>query len=140
MNTLLRWLFTRRGKNAGLLLLRLFAGGTLLPHGLQKLDNFDTLKTTFANPLGLGSELSLVLITSVEIGGSILIMLGLLTRPAAFAAAFGMFVAAFLSNPAGYDKDSSQLPLLLMGIFLALIITGAGSYSLDEPIRRKLSR
>lgn len=131
-------LFTLAGANAGLLLLRLFAGAMLLPHGIQKAQNFTALSSTFADPIGLGSKFSLVLIISAEIGGSILVMTGLLTRMAALAVAFGMFVAAFLSYPGPFTMKSSETPLLYMGMFSVIIIAGAGKYSIDNALRHRL--
>ncbi|MCC8035567.1 MAG: DoxX family protein [Rikenellaceae bacterium] len=127
-------LFASRGKSAGLLILRLFAGGILLPHGIQKIENYNALSHSFPDPIGLGSTLSFILILLTETVGSVFVILGLLTRPAALAVSLGMFVAAFLSSPDGFSSQSSQLPLLLMGVYLSLIFSGAGRYSLDGAI------
>ncbi|MCD8102438.1 MAG: DoxX family protein [Alistipes sp.] len=130
--------FTARGHDAGILLLRLFAGGLLIRHGIQKVENFDALSTTFADPVGMGSKLSLILIILAEIGGSALVVLGLLTRPAALAVVFGMFVAAFFSYPGPFSMKSSEMPILYLAMFTVLAVTGGGRYSADEAVRRRL--
>lgn len=130
--------FTSRGRDTGILLLRLLAGGLLIRHGLQKVENFDTLSTTFADPIGLGSKLSLILIIMAEIGGSLLVILGLVTRPAALAVMFGMFVAAFFASPGPFSMKSSEMPILYLAMFTVLFFTGGGRYSADEAIRKKL--
>ena len=65
--------------NAARLFLRLFVGILMLTHGIAKIENFDTLVDTFPDPIGLGT-LTLPLIILVEVGASILVMVGFLTR------------------------------------------------------------
>lgn len=130
-------LFATAGYDLGLLFLRIFAGFMLLRHGIDKINNFSELSTTFPDPIGLGSRLSLLLIIATEVGGSLLVMTGLITRLAAFAIIFGMGVAAFIVHQP-FTLTTSELPLLFMGMAMTILITGAGKYSLDEAIRKKI--
>ena len=49
----------------------------LMAHGFGKLTNFSQIAPNFPNPLGLGSTLSLALVTGAEFFGAILLALGL---------------------------------------------------------------
>jgi putative oxidoreductase len=124
----------------GLLVLRLGMGGYMLTHGWTKVEwimagDFDN----FANPIGLGKPLSLVLAAVAEFLGSILVMVGLGTRIAAAAIAFTMAVAAFLVHGSdawtlGQGLPSKQPALTFLIAMLALTLTGAGQLSLDAKI------
>lgn len=135
----------------GLLILRLVMGGYLITHGWSKLEmmlagNFDT----FADPIGLGSGPSLVLVVVAEVFCSVLVMLGLVTRIAAVPVVIAMAVAAIAvhgSDPwtmgggaalfkAGEAESwaSREPALLYLSAFLTLIFTGAGKISLDALI------
>src|SRR5688500_17858051 len=75
----------------GLLILRLGIGGFMASHGWGKFQmmltgDFDN----FADPIGLGKGLSLVLVVMAEFFGALLVMLGLATRFAAATVVFAM--------------------------------------------------
>lgn len=134
--------------SVGLLILRLGVGAYMASHGWGKLQmvlagDFDK----FGDPIGLGSGLSLVLVTTAEFFCALLVMVGFATRLAAVPIVFGMGVAAFVAHAndpwsmetaaklfmAGESKSwASKEPALLFLIpFLALIFTGAGKFSID---------
>jgi putative oxidoreductase len=73
-----------------------------------------------------------------EFVGGILIAIGLATRPAALALTFNMAVAAFVahrSDPLFMGGGAAKEPALLYLIpFAALVLTGAGRYSIDRII------
>lgn len=135
----------------GLLILRLGMGGYLLTHGWGKLQmvlngEFDQ----FGDPIGLGSGLSLVLVTTAEFFCALLVVIGLATRFAAVPVVIAMGVAAFVAHSgdpwtmgegarlfmAGEAESwaSRQPALMYLSVFLALIFTGAGRLSLDALI------
>lgn len=117
----------------GVLALRLGSGLMLMTHGYAKLGRLLEGKTSFADPLGLGEELSLYLVIIAEFVCSILIVLGLLTRAALIPLLINMSVIVLIvhsSDPFG-DKE---LPLLFLTCFLALLLTGPGRYSLDQQL------
>jgi putative oxidoreductase len=83
------------------------------------------------------------LVVLTEFLGPIALFLGFLTRIAAFAIGFDMLIAAilvhahfgFFMNWAGKQRgEGLEYDLLLWGISLALILQGAGAFSLDRLI------
>src|SRR5687767_3778808 len=81
----------------GLLILRLGVGGYMLTHGWGKLQMLLAGKfDEFADPIGLGNQLSLILMVKAEFFCALLVMLGFATRLAAIPIVFGMGVAAFV--------------------------------------------
>ncbi len=70
-----------------------------------------------------------------EIVGGVLIAVGLFTRPVAAFASFTMLVAAYRHRPDPFAL--MEKPLLFLTVFVALIIAGAGPWSLDAKLRRK---
>ena len=76
----------------------------------------------------------------LELFGGLLILLGLLTRPVAFILAGQMAVAYFMSHAwRGFWPivNRGELAALYCFIFLLLVTTGAGPYSLDRLRQRK---
>ncbi|MGV3525148.1 MAG: DoxX family protein [Candidatus Sericytochromatia bacterium] len=123
----------------GLLILRLSVGGLMLTHGLPKLLNFGEMLTKFADPIGLGVPLSLILAVGAEVGCSLLLILGLATRLAAFPLMFTMAVAFFLVHGAD-PLGEKELPLLYLLSYLSLMLTGPGRFSLDHLIAQRLAK
>lgn len=121
--------------NLSLLILRLGIGALMLTHGWPKL-----LRLTgggeiaFPDPLGMGPVLSLTMATLAEVAGSLLIMLGLATRLAAFSLIFTMFVAVFIVH-ANDPFSRMEMGLLYLLVYIVLLITGSGKYGLDRFIR-----
>ncbi|MGA9572391.1 MAG: DoxX family protein [Lysobacterales bacterium] len=80
-----------------------------------------------------GSLLPLVIIT--ELGGGVLIVLGLFTRYAALALAGFALLSAFLFHGGSGDQMQHIMfmkNLAIAGGFLFLVATGAGKFSLDS--------
>lgn len=73
--------------------------------------------------------------TLTEMVGGVLIALGLFTRPAAAFAAFTMLVAFYRHQ--GEPFAAMEKSLLFLTVFVAMIIAGAGPWSLDARLRRK---
>lgn len=121
-------------QDVAMLLLRLLAGCLMLTHGFAKIAAFSTLSHTFPDPLGVGSALSLILILFAEVGCSFLLIFGFLTRLATIPLIFGMGMVIFVVH--GADPFSvKELPLLYLGMYIVLLLTGGGRFSLDEVIR-----
>ena len=72
------------------------------------------------------------LVGGIEIGGGLLLIMGLLTRPAALALAAGMIGAIVISGLARWELISLTLAPLLLVAMISLIRFGAGSCSLDR--------
>jgi putative oxidoreductase len=138
----------------GLLILRVGVSAYFATHGWAKLQKvLDGQFDQFADPIGLGSGTSLVLVMVAEFICAILVALGFATRLAAIPAACAMVVAAFVVHAddpwtmgaaaqlfrAGEAESwSSKEPALLYLIpYVALIFTGAGMFSIDHLILRR---
>ena len=120
----------------GLLILRLAAGGMMVYlHGWVKLMKWAPLSQTFADPLGVGSDISLALAIFGEVVCASLLAVGLATRVVAIPAAVTMGVAAFQVH-AGQGLGEQEHALLYLAPFLALAFLGAGRLSLDGLIGR----
>lgn len=118
------------------LVLRLLVGGAMLTHGIPKLMSYATLSHNFPDPIGIGSQASLILDIGAEVGCSLLLIVGLFTRLAMLPLMFSMIVAIFLVH--GPDTFAAkELAVLYMTIYIALFATGAGSLSVDRLIFKK---
>lgn len=119
----------------GVLILRVFAGLALaFGHGLGKLPPSARFLAGvedmgFPAPVFFGWAAAIS-----ELGGGILISLGLLTRPAAFFVTITMAVAAFIRQ-AGDPFGERELALLYGTIAVMLLLTGPGRYSIDARLR-----
>jgi putative oxidoreductase len=78
----------------------------------------------------------------VEFFGGIAILFGLLTRLAALGIAGDMVVAILVVHlKAGFFSPGGiEFPLALLGAATTIAITGAGLYSVDAILERRLSR
>ena len=119
-------------KDIGLLILRGFPGAFMFfGHGLLKLQNLLAGNVNFADPIGLGQNLSLILSTFAEFICAGLLILGLFPRVSAAILVINMFVAGFIhhsSDPFAVKEKA----LIYLVIFVALLIFGAGKYSINE--------
>src|SRR3954452_20332030 len=109
------------GVNAWLLLARLSVGIFMLTHGIPKLQNVFAGNMKFADPIGIGSTPSLILVVFAEAICSILLILGLATRFASVALIINMSVAAFIVH--GNDPfGKKELALLYLVSYLGFLI------------------
>lgn len=123
-------------------LVRIVAGGFLVPHGMWKL--FGITGGTQAQMVeffrGIGLEPAVALVYAVglvEFFGGILIAIGLFTRPAALAAAVTTGVAAFYFHlPLGFyvENGGAEFALLWTAVLLMIAMRGGGAISLDRRI------
>jgi putative oxidoreductase len=136
MNKLMRFLrvdFLPRNVDLALLTLRLWIGlSMLLLHGWGKFINFDTVSQKFMNLFGIGSKASLALAIFGEVGCSILLVLGLFTRFAAFGGIILMTVAFLLAHKAVLKgPGSGELAFIYLATYVALFLAGGGKFSID---------
>jgi len=124
-------------KDIGLLILRGFSGAFMFfGHGLSKLQNLLAGNLNFADPLGLGQNLSLILSTFAEFFCAGLLILGLFPRVSAGILIINMFVAGLIqhsSDPFAVKEKA----LIYLVIFIALLIFGGGKYSINELLPSK---
>ncbi len=113
--------------------LRIVAGLTFLPHGLQKLIGFPAAE--FMPPAG-----SLLWFGGViEIVTGVLLILGLFTRPAAFLASGTMAVAYWMFHAPGSlipTLNGGDAAILYCFVFLYFVFAGGGAWSVDN-VRRE---
>lgn len=141
MNKLISFITSPKaiGNNGIILFLRVFIGIMMMTHGLAKLNNFDQMAGSFPDPIGWGSKMSLIMIIFAEFGCSILLILGLFTRLAAIPLLFSMAIATFVIH--GADPFSAkELAILYAGVYVVLLFTGGGRWSVDHFIYKKISR
>lgn len=123
------------------LALRLPASIIFIAHGGQKLFGWFGgygLEGTAQWMASIGLEPGLLMATlagSAEFFGGLLLLVGLLTRPAAMVLAVTMAVAiatVHLSNGLFMSNNGFEFGLALLGISAALALRGAGTLSLDR--------
>lgn len=137
-NPWVRFLLSERYANLALLVLRLFVGGMMLMHGIAKIQNFSALREGFPDPIGWGVGLSLVMIILVEVGGSLMILTGLLTRFAVIPLIFAMIMA--MTTHPDTSLGGIELPLLYLGMYVVIFIAGPGKCSIDYLIGKTIAR
>ncbi len=124
--------------DAALLVVRVSIAVLMLLHGLPKLAKlFSDEPIVFVSIFGLSPSLSLVLAVFSEVLCSILIFIGLGTRFAAVPLIITMAIAAFYYHAADPFSDKEVAILYLVG-YIAILIAGAGKYSLDNVIARRI--
>ena len=114
-----------------ILILRLSIAALMLTHGLPKLSKLlSGGEIQFADPIGLGSTLSLVLVVFSEVLCSSFIAIGYKTKLATLPLIFTMLVAAFIIhiNDGIYKQEKAILYIL---VYLSFLITGSGRFSID---------
>jgi len=136
------------------LILRLTLGIVIFPHGAQKLlgwfggFGFSGTMGFFTETLHLPWLVALLVIIG-ESFGSVALMLGLLTRFTAASYIVIMLGAITMTHlPYGFfmnwfgkqQGEGFEYHLLVIGISLALLATGAGKWSADQLIAEKIKR
>jgi putative oxidoreductase len=121
--------------NIAMLAVRIVFGMIMISHGWDKLSHFATKQYKFMNFMGLGSGVSLGLVTFAEFFCSILLILGLFTRLATIPLLVTVFVILNFHHWQFYG-DYELVPALAAGYF-ALLLVGPGKYSLDAQISKK---
>jgi putative oxidoreductase len=147
-----------RGLDLALLLLRLAGVGLITMHGWGKLVRMASGNYGFVSGVAeMGFPFPVFFAWAAVLAEtllSILVTLGLFTRPAAAICAVNMAVAAFLRHRAhlhwlsalglrSYPPETMkawgnpELALMYLLVFLALALAGGGRFSLDRLIRSR---
>jgi putative oxidoreductase len=127
--------------SSGLVVLRVGIGlMMLIGHGIGKITDYQKLAENWPVPdfwplSYMSKPISLMATIGAEVGAAGLLVLGLMTRPAAFVLGFAMCVAAFqvhgihpFFSKGGPSKEMAVLYLIPCFV---LILSGAGQWSLD---------
>lgn len=152
MNTFVKKFFATDSQSWSLLVSRLALGIVILPHGMQKAlgmyggYGFEATLGFFSSmgmPVVLGT-----LVILAEFIGAIGVILGLGTRFMAFSIFLTLGGAMFLGGHVGHGffmnwfgaqaGEGMEYFILVLGLALALIISGGGKYSADSAISSKL--
>ena len=121
--------------DAGLLILRIVAGLSLaLAHGLGKVPPSEGF-VGMVEGLGLPGFLAWGAMFA-EFVCALLLVVGLLTRPAALFIVINMTVVVLLAH-AGDPFGDREKGLLFGVIALTFLLAGAGRYSIDALLRRR---
>lgn len=121
----------------GIFILRVGVAVMMLCHGWPKLLMLlQGHGAEWMDPIGVGSTLSLALCTFAEFFCSLAVLLGLFTRLAALVLVINFWVIVFVYGGQSIWPQS-ELPLLYLLCFVALLCTGSGPLSLDALLTRR---
>ena len=131
---------------------RITLGLVMFPHGAQKVlgwfggHGFEGTMGFFTQQMGIPAVLAFLAIVA-EFAGSIALIIGGLSRIAAFGIGFTMLVAAFMGhtangffmNWAGSQKgEGFEYHLLAIGLAVVVMIRGAGALSVDRALVKRI--
>lgn len=132
---------TARQADLGLLVVRLVLGTIFIAHGGQKLFTMglDGVAGGFGQMGVPMAEVMGPFVALLEFFGGFAIIAGLLTRLVSLGLASTMIGAMVLVHaPNGFfNPNGIEFPLSLFGSAMLLVITGAGSWSVDALLGRK---
>ncbi len=137
----------RTRNDCPLTIIRIVAGCVMLPHGMQKMFGWfggAGFSGTIHGFAQRGFPAPLVfLVIMAEFFGSIGLILGFLSRIAAFGIAVDMTVAAIMVtskfgmfiNWAGKQKgEGMEYQILMIGMTVAILVGGGGAFSVDRAL------
>lgn len=127
---------TAPDKGIGILILRVFIGAAMMTHGFPKM--FGGLEgfTGFVESLGVPAPAVMAFLAAfAESFGALFLLLGVLTRPAAFMLVCTMAVAIFGAH-GGDGFEAQEKAWLYLVPTLLFLIQGAGKWSLDYLITK----
>lgn len=138
-------------RDIGSLVIRITLGAIIFPHGAQKLlgwfggYGFGGTMGFFTEQLGIPALFAFLVIMAESLGALALIA-GFITRFSAFGIGLTMLGAIKLHAANGFfmnwygaqEGEGFEYHLLVIGMSLALLIKGAGRFSVDRLIAEKL--
>ena len=108
----------------------------MLTHGSSKLLKLLEGNLEFADPIGLGPEISLILVVFSEILCAIFLLFGLFTRWVSIPLIITMIVAVFIVH-ATHDFGKQEMGLMYLGYYIILALLGPGKLSIDYLMSNK---
>lgn len=145
-NTLINKVFATNA-GWGAVALRVPVGVIFAAHGAQKLfgwfGGYGLQGTAgWLESIGLAPGILMALLAGgAEFFGGLALIVGVLTRPAAFALVIAMLVAIFkvhFANGLFMANNGYEFGLALLAASVALLISGAGRASVDELISQRV--
>lgn len=146
----LSWLFATE-RTLALTVIRVALGLVILPHGLQKTIGwfggygFSATMDSFTSGMGIPAAFAFLAIAA-ESAGALGLITGLFSRVAALGVGSVMAVAAMMHRTNGFFMNWSgtqagegfEFHLLAMGMAIAVMIAGAGRWSIDRALSRRI--
>jgi putative oxidoreductase len=131
---------------------RLFLGVVLFPHGAQKLlgwfggYGFSGTMNFFTETMNLPWIVAFLVIV-IEFFGAVFLIAGIATRVVSFSILFLFLGIAFTHTENGFfmnwfgnqQGEGIEYFLLVLGLALSLVVSGAGKLSLDQAIAAKFN-
>lgn len=126
--------------NLGRLFLRLFVGLMMLQFGVRQIADFTAEAALFPSVCGLQPDTCCIIMICIEIGCSLFIMAGFLTRIMIIPPFVAMIIAEYYLlaslavDEAPYMLQWNQtgyLPIMFLGIYFFLSLVGPGKISVD---------
>ncbi|MBK7086696.1 MAG: DoxX family protein [Flavobacteriales bacterium] len=93
-------------------------------------DGFADRTDKFADPFGIGPTASLALIVFAEVFCAALVVLGLWTRAAPILLIIGMAIVFVVKS--GDPFNEMEMPAVYLAMYVVLLFTGSGRYSIDR--------
>ncbi|AFY56502.1 putative membrane protein [Rivularia sp. PCC 7116] len=126
----------------GWAVLRAVVGIMMIHNGLDKLGNIESFAEAYVKVIGLPFPIFFSYVAAfTELFGAPLLILGLLTRPAAFGLFSTMCVAMYHHVlVAGFNISYLELSAIYAACFLFFTINGAGLFSTDALIANWLDK
>jgi putative oxidoreductase len=147
-NRLVYWL-VRTDANLGALVARVALGICMLPHGIQKLQNFSGTMDGFTKHAGVPAPFAFLVILA-ESFGALGLILGVFGRFCAFGIGLvmtgailmvhgkmGFFIKAPPAVKPGETVIGYEYNLALLGLAVAVVIMGSGSFSFDRWLTKR---
>ncbi len=147
---MIKALFSTDGSK-GTIFLRLALGIVIFSHGAQKVlglfggPGYEKTMEIFTTKMHF-PEYAVILLMITEFVGSLCVIAGLFTRIFALAIGASMAVCAYMNhlqngffmNWFGNQKgEGFEFHILVLGIALALVVRGAGAFSIDGKLVKK---
>lgn len=117
-----------------ILFLRIFIAAVMLLHIIGKMQNYDNVVLTFPSLLDFNRPTSLALSIIFEAAMAAMIAIGIGTRLSALLMFITSLVTLFdiaLQAEGAISTDAAKLQFIYAGIFLTLMISGGGRYSIS---------
>ena len=130
--------------STGILLLRITSGLILFLVGAGKVAGWFGgfgMNTTVMYFAKMGFSVFLTYLSSyTEFIGGLLLLSGLLTRPASLAVFINMLVATIVMWPKGFINGGADFPFTIMIISAVIILAGPMDFSIDYLIIKRLNK
>lgn len=114
------------------LVLRVAAGAIFMAYSLGKFRRHDAEVAAFDRYGVPFPDVTVYLVGTLEFVGGLLLILGVLTRPVAFALLGNMTGALLTAGRVDPNFNHVGLPIILAFLMIVLMVTGGGRWSIDR--------